>query len=228
MPGPWSAFARGRETIVRPKVWLPTWQELPQGTALGEGTLSGVTVGPGGSLGNYTGTWRTITPKYDREKCVRCLRCWFCCPEGCIKRLEDDHVKWDYRYCKGCGICANICPADAIHMVKGADGTMMKVLSADHAVAWGVRLAKAEVIPAFPITPQTLIIELLSEFIFDGDLDAEFIPADSEHSAMSIAVGASARRGEELPPPRHRKAWPSCTRCSMPARRTACPWSWPT
>ena len=69
---------------------------------------------------------------------------------------------------------------------------MMKVLSADHAVAWGVRLAKAEVIPAFPITPQTLIIELLSEFIFDGDLDAEFIPADSEHSAMSIAVGASA------------------------------------
>ncbi len=67
-----------------------------------------------------------------------------------------------------------------------------KVLSADHAVAWGVRLARAEVIPAFPITPQTLIMELISEFINDGEFDADFIPAESEHSVMSVAVGASA------------------------------------
>ncbi len=67
-----------------------------------------------------------------------------------------------------------------------------KVISADHAVAWGVRLARAEVIPAFPITPQTLIMELISEFINDGEMDAEFIPAESEHSVMSVAVGASA------------------------------------
>ncbi|HTY46462.1 MAG TPA: pyruvate ferredoxin oxidoreductase [Methanomassiliicoccales archaeon] len=67
-----------------------------------------------------------------------------------------------------------------------------KVLSADHAVAWAVRLARAEVIPAFPITPQTLIMEQLSEFINDGEFDADFIPAESEHSVMSIAVGASA------------------------------------
>jgi pyruvate ferredoxin oxidoreductase alpha subunit len=69
---------------------------------------------------------------------------------------------------------------------------VMKVLSADHAVAWGVRLAKAEVIPAFPITPQTLIVELIAEFINDGEFDAEFIPAESEHSVMSVAIGASA------------------------------------
>ncbi len=69
---------------------------------------------------------------------------------------------------------------------------MTKVISADHAVAWGVRLGRAEVIPAFPITPQTLIVELLSEFINDGELDADFIHAESEHSVMSIAVGASA------------------------------------
>jgi pyruvate ferredoxin oxidoreductase alpha subunit len=67
-----------------------------------------------------------------------------------------------------------------------------KVISADHAVAWAARLARAEVIPAFPITPQTLIMELLSEFINDGELDAELIAAESEHSVMSIAVGASA------------------------------------
>ncbi|OPY34532.1 MAG: Pyruvate synthase subunit PorA [Methanomassiliicoccales archaeon PtaU1.Bin124] len=69
---------------------------------------------------------------------------------------------------------------------------VMKVLSADHAVAWGVRLARAEVVPAFPITPQTLIMELLAEFIYDGEMDADFIPAESEHSVMSVAVGASA------------------------------------
>ncbi len=68
----------------------------------------------------------------------------------------------------------------------------MKVISADHAVAHGVRLARAEVIPAFPITPQTLIVELISEFINDGELDAEFMPVESEHSAMSAAIGASA------------------------------------
>ena len=67
-----------------------------------------------------------------------------------------------------------------------------KVISADHAVAWAVRLAKAEVIPAFPITPQTLIMELISEFINDGEMDAELILAESEHSVMSVAVGASA------------------------------------
>jgi len=69
---------------------------------------------------------------------------------------------------------------------------VIKVLTADHAVAWGVRLARAEVISAFPITPQTLIMELLSEFISDGELDADFIPAESEHSVMSVTVGASA------------------------------------
>ncbi len=67
-----------------------------------------------------------------------------------------------------------------------------KVISADHAVAWGVRLGRVEVIPGFPITPQTLIMEQLSEFINDGEFDADFIPGESEHSVMSIAVGASA------------------------------------
>jgi pyruvate ferredoxin oxidoreductase alpha subunit len=69
---------------------------------------------------------------------------------------------------------------------------VMKVMSADHAVAHGARLARVEVIPAFPITPQTLIVELLSEFINDGELDADFMPVESEHSAMSAAIGASA------------------------------------
>jgi len=68
----------------------------------------------------------------------------------------------------------------------------VRVISADHAVAYAAKLARTEVIPSFPITPQTLIVERLAEFINDGDLDADFIPAESEHSVMSIAIGASA------------------------------------
>jgi pyruvate ferredoxin oxidoreductase alpha subunit len=68
----------------------------------------------------------------------------------------------------------------------------VRVISADHAVAYAAKLARVEVVPAFPITPQTLIVEQLAEFINDGELDADFIPADSEHSAMSMAIGASA------------------------------------
>ena len=69
---------------------------------------------------------------------------------------------------------------------------VIKVISGDHAVAWAARLARVEVVPAFPITPQTLIMEQIAEFVNNGEMDADFIPMESEHSVMSVAVGASA------------------------------------
>ncbi len=60
------------------------------------------------------------------------------------------------------------------------------------AIAEAVKLAKAEVIPAYPITPQTHIVEHLSEVVANGELDAEFIPVESEHAAMSACCGSSA------------------------------------
>ena len=60
------------------------------------------------------------------------------------------------------------------------------------AVAEAVRLCDVDVISAYPITPQTHIVEHLSELIANGELDAEFIPVESEHTAMSACVGASA------------------------------------
>jgi pyruvate ferredoxin oxidoreductase alpha subunit len=68
----------------------------------------------------------------------------------------------------------------------------VRTISGDVAVAYGAMLARAEVVPGFPITPQTIIIEQISEFINDGLMDADFILAESEHSVMSVAVGASA------------------------------------
>jgi pyruvate ferredoxin oxidoreductase alpha subunit len=55
-----------------------------------------------------------------------------------------------------------------------------------------VKLANADVIAAYPITPQTHIVEHLSELVADGHLDAEFVPVESEHSAMSACVGSAA------------------------------------
>ena len=55
-----------------------------------------------------------------------------------------------------------------------------------------VKLANADVIAAYPITPQTHIVEHLAELVADGELDASYIPVESEHSAMSACLGASA------------------------------------
>jgi pyruvate ferredoxin oxidoreductase alpha subunit len=65
------------------------------------------------------------------------------------------------------------------------------VMPGNKALAHGVRLARVEVIPVFPITPQTTIIEYLADFVANGELDAEYIHAEGEHSCMAMAVGAS-------------------------------------
>ncbi len=66
-----------------------------------------------------------------------------------------------------------------------------KVVTGNHAVSYGVLLSRAQVIAAYPITPQTQIVELLSEFCATGLLKAKFIKVESEHSAMSACVGAA-------------------------------------
>ena len=65
-------------------------------------------------------------------------------------------------------------------------------LSGDEAFAYGIRLARPHVISAYPITPQTIVVEKLSEFVEDGSLKSEFIHVESEHSALSCAIGASS------------------------------------
>jgi pyruvate ferredoxin oxidoreductase alpha subunit len=60
------------------------------------------------------------------------------------------------------------------------------------AAAEAVKLARAEAISAYPITPQTHIVEHLAELVADGELDAEFVPVESEHTALSVCAGTSA------------------------------------
>ncbi len=68
---------------------------------------------------------------------------------------------------------------------------MLKVISANRAIAEAVKMCKPKVVPVFPITPQTTISEYLAQFVADGELKAEYIMVESEHSAISAAVGAS-------------------------------------
>ena len=69
---------------------------------------------------------------------------------------------------------------------------MKKVIEGSHAVSEAARLARVEVIAAYPITPQTHIVEALSEYCSNGTLNARFINVESEHSAMAAVVGASS------------------------------------
>lgn len=69
---------------------------------------------------------------------------------------------------------------------------MKKIVQCSRAIAEAVKLCSPGVIPVFPITPQTIIPEVLSEFINNGNLNSELINVESEHSAISACVGASA------------------------------------
>ncbi|MCL2688091.1 MAG: pyruvate synthase subunit PorA [Methanobrevibacter sp.] len=65
-----------------------------------------------------------------------------------------------------------------------------KIMTANRAVSEAVKLANPQVIPVYPITPQTSISEYLAQFVADGDIDGEYIKMESEHSAISAALGA--------------------------------------
>ena len=109
--------SHGKRVLKTAEKWLPDVNELPTGVAgVSMDTNAGV-IGPGSFLENKTGSWKVFRPEYDDEKCTMCNFCWFYCPEGCIYR-KDDHMEFDMDYCKGCGICANECPVEAIRMVR--------------------------------------------------------------------------------------------------------------
>ncbi len=73
---------------------------------------------PGGSLATRTGSWRTgKKPRFLQQSCTACDMCALHCPEGCIYGEEENTYYNDETYCKGCGICANICPVKDIEMI---------------------------------------------------------------------------------------------------------------
>ena len=87
------------------------------GSQMSEISMSRPAVGEAGR----TGEWRNSRPVVDTAKCLAvkqgkltCQICWVYCPDGCIAQGVGPTI--DLTYCKGCGICAEECPAGAIEM----------------------------------------------------------------------------------------------------------------
>ncbi len=67
-----------------------------------------------------------------------------------------------------------------------------KVVTGNYAAAYGSMRARVKCVAAYPITPQTFIVEHISEFVNNGEMDCEYVEVESEHSAMSTCISASA------------------------------------
>jgi pyruvate ferredoxin oxidoreductase alpha subunit len=68
----------------------------------------------------------------------------------------------------------------------------MMALAGDQAVAYAVKQSDVDVVAAYPITPQTIIVEKFSDYVADGEVETEFVCVESEHSAMAASISASA------------------------------------
>jgi 2-oxoisovalerate ferredoxin oxidoreductase alpha subunit len=69
---------------------------------------------------------------------------------------------------------------------------MKKVITGNYAAAYGAKASNVEVIAAYPITPQTQIIEKIAEFVSEGELQAQYLEVESEHSALAACIAASS------------------------------------
>ena len=108
-----SAFLTGDYELVG-------WDQIPEGGL----------VYPGSSLRYKTGSWRVEKPIIDHSKCIMCRKCWLYCPDDAVLEVWREArgpggrivrvkaIDFSYDYCKGCGICAQVCPTGAIQMVR--------------------------------------------------------------------------------------------------------------
>lgn len=79
-----------------------------------EPNIGAVITEAGNSVKNKTGGWRSMKPVREKAKCTKCGICWQFCPDNAI----NTKFEIDYKYCKGCGICAKECLFKAIKMEK--------------------------------------------------------------------------------------------------------------
>ena len=87
------------------------WKDIAEGNLIDK---------PATALEYKTGTWRAFRPIWIKENCINCKFCWIYCPDMAVKIESEKMAGFIMDYCKGCGICARMCPAKkkAIEMKK--------------------------------------------------------------------------------------------------------------
>jgi pyruvate ferredoxin oxidoreductase delta subunit len=82
------------------------WRDLP---------IGGMILEAGNAIGYRTGDWRAFRPVRGEADCSHCFQCWLFCPDSSILVDPDTEqmVGFDLDHCKGCGICAAVCPVNA-------------------------------------------------------------------------------------------------------------------
>lgn len=71
---------------------------------------AGIIDDAGNAISYETGDWRTLKPVFLPENCIHCLFCWVFCPDTSIFVENGKFQAFDYKHCKGCGVCAKECP----------------------------------------------------------------------------------------------------------------------
>ena len=89
------------------------WKDIPRG---------GFILEPGNSREYETGGWRTYKPEWIEDKCIHCMTCFVCCPDASIETEDGKVTGIDYKHCKGCGICASVCPVKEKAIVMKKEG----------------------------------------------------------------------------------------------------------
>lgn len=99
---------------------LKGWKDIP---------IGGMVLEPGSSVEYITGTWRSMRPVRDEEKCTHCMICWVYCPDSAVIVKDSRVVGFDYDHCKGCGICATECPVKVEkHAITGKPGKVIQMV----------------------------------------------------------------------------------------------------
>ncbi len=83
------------------------WKDIP---------IGGLIIKAGNSEEYQTGSWASQRPRTNMDNCIHCLFCWIYCPDSSRIVKDGKLIDTDFTHCKGCGVCAVMCPKKCITM----------------------------------------------------------------------------------------------------------------